>query len=40
MNTSKLERNFISLVGVSKHLICVICQEILDDPLRISCGYS
>jgi hypothetical protein len=34
----KTKRNFVNIINVSKHLICTICQEILDDPKRITCG--
>lgn len=34
----KLKRNFAKLNEISIHLMCTICQEVLDDPQRINCG--
>ncbi len=36
----KRERKFINPNTISKHLICVICQDVLDDPKRINCGHT
>lgn len=36
----KIERKFVNLNGVSKHLFCTICQEVFDDAKRINCGHT
>jgi hypothetical protein len=36
---SKVTRNFINNIFIGKHLLCIICQDLFDDPKRINCGY-
>ena len=36
----KIQINFVKNSTISKHLICTICQEVLDDPKRIDCGHT
>jgi hypothetical protein len=36
----KIQRNFVKSTLISKHLLCTICQEVLDDPKRIECGHT
>jgi hypothetical protein len=38
-NRQKIQRNLINKTSASKHLLCIICQDLFDDPVRISCGY-
>ena len=35
---SKINRNFMDNSVVTKHLLCIVCQDLLDDPKRINCG--
>ena len=36
----KIQINFVKSSSISKHLLCIICQEVLDDPKRIDCGHT
>ena len=40
MNTKKIERKNLTLdsTDVLKHLKCIICQDIFDEPNRLTCG--
>ncbi len=40
LNAHKVDRKFVNLHGVSKHLFCTICQEVFDDAKRTSCGHT
>ena len=37
---SKLTRNFTQIISISKHLICIFCQDTFYDPTRLSCGHT
>lgn len=37
---TKEQRDFVEREKVEKYLSCPICQEIFDDPTRISCGHT
>ena len=37
---TKEQRNFVEREKVEKYLTCPICQDIFDDPMRISCGHT
>ncbi len=34
---NKPNRDFLNS-DVSKHLKCIVCQDVFDDPKRINCG--
>lgn len=34
----KVQRNFINKNQASKHLLCIICQDLFDNPMRANCG--
>jgi len=36
----KVQRNFVNITGTIKHIICSICQEIFDEPIRLFCGHT
>ena len=37
----KINRKFVNLANVSKHLFCCICEEIFDNPIRTKeCGHT
>ena len=36
----KDQRDFVEKEKIEKYLTCPICQEIFDDPIRISCGHT
>jgi hypothetical protein len=40
MNETKLVRNFTNKTGVSKHLMCIVCQDLFNDPKRLNCGHT
>ena len=39
-NQEKIQIKFVKSSLISKHLICIICQEVLYEPKRIDCGHT
>lgn len=36
----KVNRKWVNINIISRHLFCTICQDVFDDPKRISCGHT
>ena len=35
-----MQRLFVRPEGISRHLTCAICQDVLSAPMRAPCGHS
>ena len=40
MSQNKIPRNFIQTEFISKHLLCIFCQDTFYDPTRLGCGHT